>query len=66
MSNALRVLDGVMLIDLEITGRAETQSKPAVFGNLFEHVIKKTDSRTDLGIARRIEIDVDGNRRFPR
>ncbi len=38
-----------MLVDLEITAAGQRQREPAVFGDLLQHVIVKTDSGIDFG-----------------
>ena len=50
------VLDGVVLIDVEIAARREVEIERAVAGDLFEHVVEETNARGDAGFALAVEI----------
>ncbi len=50
------VLDGVVLINVEIAARGEFQIEAAVARNLFEHVIEETNAGRDLRLAAAVEI----------
>ena len=51
------VLDGMMLIDVEIAGRGESQIERAVPGDQFEHVIEEANAGADPVPAVAVEID---------
>ncbi len=55
------ILDGVMLVDVQIAGAGELEREAAVLGDLFEHVIEKSQAGRDAArsLARQVELDRD-------
>src|SRR6516225_6031818 len=51
------VLDGVVLVNLEIAGGLETQIEAAVARDEIQHVIEETNSRRDVRLAAAIEAE---------
>ena len=53
------VLDGVMLVDVQIAGARQLQRKAAVLRDLFEHVIEEAQAGRHLDRRFLIEVDLD-------
>ena len=60
------VLYGVMLIDGQITGRADHQIEEAVLAPEFEHVVEEGHSGRDRGRPAAIEVEFDEDAGLPR
>ncbi len=50
------ILDGMMLVDLQIALAGELHCESAVFGELLQHVVEETDARRDLNGRGGVEI----------
>ncbi len=50
------VLDGVVLVDVQIAAAAQRELKAAVLGELLEHVIEEADAGGDA--ARRVAVEL--------
>src|SRR5277367_1599494 len=59
-----RVLDGVVLIDVEIAFGCERQIEGPVACNEIEHVVEKADSGGDARVTSPIEIQTDADVRL--
>src|SRR5262245_7558731 len=56
------ILDGVMLVDVEVTECRHLQVECAVPGGQFQHVIEKADAGLDAVSAAAVEVQPNGNR----
>jgi hypothetical protein len=56
------VFDGVMLIDVEVSGGNQFEIEAAVAGEEFEHVIEETNARRDFVFA--VAFKGEGNANF--
>src|SRR5262249_52048001 len=60
------ILDGVVLVDLQIAPAGQLERKAAVFAQLLEHVIEEPDTGGDLDWRGLVETDADRNVGLPR
>lgn len=58
------VFNGVVGIDVQIAACFDLQVEHAVAGNLIEHVIEKSDSRSQFGPTCSVEIEFNANLSF--
>ena len=58
------VLDGVVIVNMQIAPGAHRHVDERVPGELVEHVIEEADAGGDLGRAGTVEIDLDGDLGF--
>ena len=58
------VFDGVVKVDFDIAVRFDGQVGEAVFSEQVEHVVQKRDSGGDLGVARAIDLEGEGDAGF--
>ena len=55
------VLDGVVLVDLEVAVGVDGEVEQAVVGERAEEVVEEPDARVDAGVARAVEAERDGD-----
>src|SRR5262249_61172251 len=60
------ILDGMVLIDVEIAGRVDPEIEGAVAGDELQHVIEKPDAGPHVVPALALEAEPQGNLRFRR
>ena len=58
------VFDGVMKVDFDIAVCFDGEIGEAVFSEQVEHVVQKRDSGGDLGVARAIDLEGEGDAGF--
>ena len=61
-----RVLDGVMLVHLQVALDADGEIHARVPADLLQHVVEKAEAGEDVGAALAVEVEVDGDVRFLR
>lgn len=55
------ILDGVVVIDVEIAGGVDGEIEEGVFGEEFEHVVEEADAGVDVGGAGAVEVEGEGD-----
>ena len=61
-----RILGGVVLIDMQVAGRAQADVDQRVARELLEHMIEEADAGRDLIGAGAVEVDLDRDVGFAR
>ena len=56
------ILDGMVLVDMQIALGMHRKIECAVLAYLREHMVEKSHSRMDIGMAVAVKIDLDGDR----
>ena len=59
-----RILDGMVLVDMQIALRPDIDIDQRMAGELFQHMVEKADAGRDFGGAGAIEIDANVNPGF--
>ena len=60
------ILDGMVVIDMQVAGRLHLQVDQRVAGERRQHMVEETDARGDLGLPRAVEVEVNLNICFTR
>src|SRR5690606_4149616 len=60
------VLDGVVLVDLEVAAALHAEREAAMLAELLQHVVEEPDAGTRDGLRLAIEIDLDADVRLAR
>ena len=55
------ILDGVVVVDVQVAGGLKAQVQQAVAGDVGEHVVEEADAGDDLAPAVAVEVDAEGD-----